>query len=287
MYAKVKYSKEIGGGASLSKIDNAFCLFSCFRFPFVYKVFALSDGYASCNSFYVKRRFAFTLAEVLITLGIIGVVAAMTLPTLIQDYRNKVVESRLKKFYSTFNQAIELAEVEFGDRRYWYSRVSGVDLDDDGNPIESTAKIDVWFQKHFSQFLVYKKKILNNGSVFYYLQDGSAMQFGTTDKMTESHVITFYPGDPEKCTDIKDYGVCKFYFIFMPYPSTPDEMADKENYKYHIGKGLEPCKYAWDGTREHLYSLCNSTTGGNKYCTALIQYDNWTISKDYPHKVRY
>ena len=32
---------------------------------------------------------AFTLAEVLITLGIIGVVAAMTLPALIQQNRNK------------------------------------------------------------------------------------------------------------------------------------------------------------------------------------------------------
>ena len=49
---------------------------------------------------------AFTLAEVLITLGIIGVVAAMTLPTLIQNNKNKEVEARLKKVYSVMNQAI-------------------------------------------------------------------------------------------------------------------------------------------------------------------------------------
>ena len=52
----------------------------------------------------------FTLAEVLITLGIIGVVAAMTLPALIQKNNNKVVETRLEKFYSGINQAIMLAE---------------------------------------------------------------------------------------------------------------------------------------------------------------------------------
>lgn len=59
----------------------------------------------------------FTLAEVLITLGIIGVVAAMTLPALIQKNNNKVVETRLKKFYSAINQAIMLAENDYGDKK--------------------------------------------------------------------------------------------------------------------------------------------------------------------------
>ena len=36
-----------------------------------------------------RKRFAFTLAEVLITLGIIGIVAAMTMPVLIAKYRSK------------------------------------------------------------------------------------------------------------------------------------------------------------------------------------------------------
>ena len=39
----------------------------------------------------------FTLAEVLITLGIIGVVAALTVPTLIAEHRSKELETRLKK----------------------------------------------------------------------------------------------------------------------------------------------------------------------------------------------
>ena len=41
-------------------------------------------------------KMAFTLAEVLITLGVIGVVAALTLPTLIQNYEKHVITNRLK-----------------------------------------------------------------------------------------------------------------------------------------------------------------------------------------------
>ncbi len=46
------------------------------------------------------KKFAFTLAEVLITLGIIGIVAAMTLPSLIIRNQNKALEAGLKKNYS-------------------------------------------------------------------------------------------------------------------------------------------------------------------------------------------
>ena len=45
-------------------------------------------------------RVAFTLAEVLITLGIIGVVAALTMPTLIQNHQKQVYVTGLKKAYS-------------------------------------------------------------------------------------------------------------------------------------------------------------------------------------------
>ena len=48
----------------------------------------------------------FTLAEVLVTLGIIGVVAALTMPTLIDNHRKAVTEARLEKFYSLMSQAV-------------------------------------------------------------------------------------------------------------------------------------------------------------------------------------
>lgn len=57
-------------------------------------------------SAYLKRvNKAFTLAEVLITLGIIGIVAALTIPTILNNMQEMVLNNQFKKFYSTFKQA--------------------------------------------------------------------------------------------------------------------------------------------------------------------------------------
>ena len=53
----------------------------------------------------------FTLAEVLITLGIIGVVAAMTMPALITNHKYMVLQNQFKAAYSDLNQAAKLFQV--------------------------------------------------------------------------------------------------------------------------------------------------------------------------------
>ena len=53
-----------------------------------------------------SQKAAFTLAEVLITLGIIGVVAALTIPTISRNIQHAVLKNQFKKFYSTFWQAV-------------------------------------------------------------------------------------------------------------------------------------------------------------------------------------
>ena len=53
------------------------------------------------------KKFAFTLAEVLITLTVIGVVAAMVLPNLAKNYQNKTLETQTKHFYSMMTLAIQ------------------------------------------------------------------------------------------------------------------------------------------------------------------------------------
>ena len=58
------------------------------------------------------KRAAFTLAEVLITLAIIGVVAAMTIPTLIANYQKKVLKTQFMKKYAEISQAVLLAKSE-------------------------------------------------------------------------------------------------------------------------------------------------------------------------------
>ena len=61
---------------------------------------------------FLLKKAAFTLAEVLITLGIIGVVAAMTIPSLIQNYQEKVLANQFKKSYSMFSQVLNQVLVD-------------------------------------------------------------------------------------------------------------------------------------------------------------------------------
>ena len=55
---------------------------------------------------------AFTLAEVLITLGIIGIVAAMTMPALIENHQSSVLQQRFKKAYSSMSQVFQRVAFE-------------------------------------------------------------------------------------------------------------------------------------------------------------------------------
>lgn len=55
-----------------------------------------------------SNKNAFTLAEVLITLGIIGIVAAMVIPTLISNAQNKDNVARLLKFSTNLQEAVAL-----------------------------------------------------------------------------------------------------------------------------------------------------------------------------------
>ena len=59
----------------------------------------------------IKTKNAFTLAEVLITLVIIGVVAALTIPTAINKYKEQELKSQFKKAYSIIKQAIYKTEM--------------------------------------------------------------------------------------------------------------------------------------------------------------------------------
>lgn len=71
---------------------------------------------------------AFTLAEVLITLGIIGIVAAMTLPTLIGKYQKKQTVTQLKKAYTEISQLLKMSELDNGSMEYWDYTMSGQDF---------------------------------------------------------------------------------------------------------------------------------------------------------------
>ena len=67
----------------------------------------------------LKKAFAFTLAETLIVMGIIGVVAALTIPNLNSSTADKEKVAKVKKIYSNLNDALGRAQVVYGPVEEW------------------------------------------------------------------------------------------------------------------------------------------------------------------------
>lgn len=237
-------------------------------------------------------RKAFTLSEVLITLGIIGLVAALTIPTLFSKYRQRTVETRLLKFYSASNQAVKLSELENGQREFWPK-------------CETLEACKEWYNKYLNNYLKTIKvehTTLNTRPVnIAYFADGSLVI------IKNGYDYVFYPvaGDFDKEKSIEnnennikfpDRGKRSFIFAF-------GANSNQAQMSYYKGKGIEPYRtlYCETVTNEQGEKVeeCNSITreslyndpvyGCNKnalntYCTAIIQDNNWKIPDDYPYK---
>ena len=256
-----------------------------------YKAFTIAEGVTHVAHWNNSRKIAFTLAEVLITLGIIGVVAAMTMPALIANYNNHITEVRLKKFYSIFNQAIQQSVAENGDTSTWDYWFNGeYDNEKNETPEDYSGVLNEKFDRYIAPYMkIVDKKVVNSPKLYkmqlYYLPDGSAFGY----PLIHNREIYFYPKNAIRCIEniktIEDNGaICHFAFEFYPNNSNPD-------WKYLYRKGLEPFLYQWDGDVEKLktgalYS-CNNLNKSGAYCTALIAYNGWKIPKDFPVKIKY
>jgi len=62
---------------------------------------------------------AFTLAEVLITLAIIGIIAAITIPSIVANHQKRALETQFAKAYRTLSQVVNLAVAEHGGIETW------------------------------------------------------------------------------------------------------------------------------------------------------------------------
>lgn len=221
----------------------------------------------------------------LITLGIIGVVAALTLPVLIQNHRNTVVETRLKKFYSVINQAVIMAENDYGDKIYWYQDLQGAQTDDEGNLIPGSSESEKWFNKYLAPYLeIIKTEEMSDGTFIVFFPDGSALK---QYQQATTRDWLFYPAKAKKCIELYGNsggrGICSFTFIFNASASKDDIY-----WKYHYNKGFEPWMYKWDGTKASLINGCKYNDGMDRnFCAALIQYNGWKITKDYPQRIRF
>ena len=243
-----------------------------------------------------RKQQGFTLAEVLITLGIIGIVAAMTLPTLVQKYKEKVRINQLKKVYSSLSQAYNMALNEYGTPDNWGIEVTESNIDENGNIIvedysgmEKAAailgkymNIAKWCEKEEvcdtrKQLALNGTTVLGNGSTAsasrstFYLQDGTKISMGYITSLTEygkyADILVTLPGNRE----IRR-GENAFYFILTPkgvkpsgYQGDADSFSEKCARKVDIyGKGCT----AWVLINENFdYLKCSDLDwGGKKTC---------------------
>lgn len=232
---------------------------------------------------------AFTLAEVLITLGIIGVVAALTLPALIQKRTNTEVESKLKKVYSVMNQAIMMSEKDNGEKENWETCNFG-----EKNDESSSSDCRIHFDKYILPYLKYTKteefEAGGRYNIAIYFPDGSVLVGKTHPKLVD---YFYFPNgknfDKDTFITQNDSGEAQrigcgiTYFAFQFAPS----YAGIYRYK----KGFEPYKNGLTDvtkeelTKSHQYA-CTKNASVKVWCTALIQLNGWKIPDDYPFTVK-
>lgn len=218
---------------------------------------------------------AFTLAEVLITIGIIGVVAALSMPALMANHRKKVAETRLAKFYSVINQALELSENENGPKEHWDEMgKTGFEEDENGDPDTSKPLALPWFNKYLKPYLSYIKLDTDSaGKIMIYFSDGSLCLLSST-------AIKIYPN----AKDYKDYELTDSGSRRNPWEISGIKYF---TFQYDKSKGIEPYTISWNGNVETLYTNSalgckNEVTNERAFCTKIIQMNGWKIPKDYP-----
>lgn len=211
---------------------------------------------ANCDN---SQRAGFTLAEVLITLGIIGVVAALTMPSLIENHRKKEVVTKLKAFNSIMGQAFQMSKEENGDWDTWdsYDFYNGASYDTGEQQVK-------WLEKY----------------VLPYIKTTEVSSIGI-------HAVVGLPNG----TGFTNYN--KHYFFCLKFKDCKEtaetwNSRDRFIFEFLPEKGFGPYTEGLEFTsREDIMNnprrahACNRTKGKG-LCAKLIEYDGWEIRKDYP-----
>ena len=244
------------------------------------------------------NRKAFTLAEVLITLGIIGVVAALTIPTLITNYQKKVTVERLREDYAQILQAAKLYEGETGE-----------DI--------STFNTQLTPKEFMEQyFMPYLKVVHTCESVRECYPNDIPLAIDKKTKIIVSYMLELLNGTYVGV--VTSVGGATFYIdvngsskpnvsgkdIFNLYlfnsGTTGVHSCDMDALAKNVKSGIYPGGY---GSCFHPFTLykrsellspnsgvhraCSSKTTNvsgfsGDACAAVIMKDGWKISKDYP-----
>ena len=242
----------------------------------------------SVGSYFRHWCGAFTLAEVLITLGIIGVVAAMTMPSLITNYQKKQTVTQLKKAYSELSQALKMSETEYGTMDSWdFSNFESQDErmnDFTSRYLIPNLKILKTCVPSSSECWADSILALNKRLIHSYLINGIHASFVTVS----GYSVYYWPDDA---------GV--WFLIDINGLKKPNVVGrDIFRFRLNINGGNSVKNYALNpyGADRKLYyknDLINGNSNGGcnrdnssiyagDTCAALIMYNNWDITKDYP-----
>ena len=225
-----------------------------------------------------KIKSAFTLAEVLITLVVIGVVAALTIPTAVSKYRKTTVITRLKASYSTLSNAVRLSIAANGD-------IAGWDYDN----------FDNFLDKYFLPYIRNAKKSTDTNSSQIILANGTVWKITRKTNNTYSqytswvgywyiHIQADINGDAKP----NKIGYDRFDFYILPYAA-----AYYNSGSDHIAVNVPSPGVYYDGYGIGNNNLKNSSYRGckpncdssslcNSYCIGRIIRNNWRIPDDYP-----
>ena len=232
----------------------------------------------------VADKAAFTLAEVLITLGIIGVVAAMTIPGLISKYQKSVIESTLKEDYSIFSQVNKL--MVYNEAEFDMSAADG-----------SYQAIYNWFAQNMLPYMQLSQ-ICTNGQEGCWsdnlqttMLNGNSFTDCKTGYGCGYHWLSFIMNNGTKVTmDIGNNNQLVNIFGIDSTASTClkiyiDVNGDKKPNRFGIDVFL--MTFTEDGfmpagfkkTHEQLKANCSTTSTGY-WCLTYVKNSNWKIPED-------
>lgn len=214
----------------------------------------------------MNNQKGFTLAEVLITLGIIGVVAALTLPALIQNHKKSETTARLKKFSSIMAQAVLMSENDNGPVEDW-EKDEGTTKDEEtglypDSDYESSQK---YFNKYIKNYLKYLKTEKDEKTNLFkvLLTDGSSVKLRNGGCMDLIFDINGDKNPNEEGRDQYRFLICK-----------KSDSNTNRSFSAYVRADAK--------SRKERLNYCKSTPA---YCSGLLEYDNWEIKKDYPHRL--
>ena len=235
------------------------------------------------------RCAAFTLAEVLITLAIIGIVAALTIPTLITNYQKKITVSKLQKVYSTLGNMTKLLYAD-GVYNVFSGAVSSEKTEQFFNlyvlpyfklPVVSEERVCPYESDLPGQCTPFK--FANNStvttSVLTQLNYGR-IYFTTSDKTSYFMIVMKYI-DPDNPEDGREYRTSPEVWVDLNGADGPNTMGkDIFYFRTDFSKGLV-MSYCASNSYEYINRDC-SKDGYGFCCATKIMLDGWKIKDDYP-----